>query len=68
MKILIWYLGKVKANDTFGPRNATKPKFLLNIDFAKINTRRLIQNFNIHCYVPVKFKSQIPMYMQTSNI
>lgn len=33
MKILLWYLGKVKANDTFGPRNTAKPKFLLNIDF-----------------------------------
>lgn len=34
-RILIWYLGKVKANDTFSPRNTTKPNFLLNIDLQK---------------------------------
>lgn len=42
MKILIWYLGKVKVNDIFGFRNIIKLKFLLNIDFVKINIRRLI--------------------------
>lgn len=34
-RILIWYLGKVKANDTFSPKNTTKPNFLLNIDLQK---------------------------------
>lgn len=42
MKILLWYLGKVKVNDIFGFRNIIKLIIFVEYLFVKINIRRLI--------------------------